>query len=81
MKEWNNFLAICISRDGGLIIIPTVWSLRNIVGEKYHTIILGPRAKGAGYHVYRALDNALEDRGTMVSWSKDELIDIPGEKQ
>ena len=78
MKKWKNFLAICIKRDGSILVIPSKKSVYWLIGKKFHRIILGPQAHGAGAGVKRAIEMALENKGDLVTWVQDEAVDMAG---
>ncbi len=78
MKQWKNFLAICVKRDGSILVIPSKKSVYWLIGKKFDRIILGPRAHDAGAGVKRAIEMALESNGDLVTWVKDEAVDMAG---
>ena len=78
MKKWQNFLAICVKRDGSILVIPSKKSAYLLVGKKFNRIILGPRAHEAGIGFKRAVEMALESNGDLVTWVKDAAVDMAG---
>jgi len=76
VKQWGDFLAICIERTGRIVVIPTKKDAFHLVGNQYDRIILGRNAHGAGMGVYRAVYLQVVNGCEVCTWVDQEVVDI-----
>lgn len=76
MSQWGSFVAICIEKSGGVLVVGTTRTAYKLLGRKFHRIILGRRAHGAGEDLYWAINDSLAEDGTLEAWAGWALVDM-----